>query len=190
MGSSARKNAFLECLAPLRDALFRHARRMAWRKDDASDILQEAVMTAWREFDRFQPGTSFSAWMFRILINTGYRINKYSRLRRTASLDENLTTDEGVIQRENAWAYLLEHPERLNDMLDARLVHALDQLATNERECLLLRLVEGFSYKEIAAMLDLPLGTVMSHIHRGRSKLRERLADLAVEVGLVKEPVQ
>jgi RNA polymerase sigma-70 factor (ECF subfamily) len=69
--------------------------------------------------------------------------------------------------------------------LDDRLVSALDKLGVDERQCLLLRLVEGFTYREIAEMIDVPLGTVMSHVHRARIKLREQLAELAIEVGLV-----
>jgi RNA polymerase sigma-70 factor (ECF subfamily) len=70
--------------------------------------------------------------------------------------------------------------------LDDRLVAALNTVPTEPRHCLMLRLLEGFSYRDIAEMLDIPIGTVMSHVHRARMKLREQLAELAAEHGLVK----
>ncbi len=177
---------FLALLEPIRDGLYRYARQMAWQSDQAPDILQEAVMTAWREFGRFERNTNFKAWMFRILINTIYRLNKRVARHRAASLDEASMDASVVMEREDTWSMLLDSPERLTELLDERLVQALDRLGADERQCLLLRLLEGFSYKEIAAMLEIPMGTVMSHVHRGRRKLRERLSGLAMEEGVLK----
>ena len=94
---------------------------------------------------------------------------------------------DGVLARESAWAGVLEDPERVLESLDERVVTALTELSLDEQHCLLLLLIEKFTYKEISAYLSLPVGTVMSHVHRARSKLRERLADLAIEHRLVKE---
>lgn len=181
---------FLDLLEPLRDSLYRYARRMAWDGEQVADIVQEAVMTAWREFARFRPGTNFKAWMFKILINTLYRLNKRVARRREATLDETHMDLHATLEREDTWAGLLENPDRLRQLLDERLVHALDRLGHDERQSLLLRLLEGFSYKEIAATLEIPLGTVMSHVHRARAKLREQLSTLAVEQGLTRETVE
>jgi len=186
VGRAKASSEFLALLEPIRDALYRYARQMTWRADQAPDILQEAVMTAWREFGRFERGTNFKAWMFRILINTIYRLNKRTARQRAASLDEASMDVSMVMEREDTWSMLLDSPERLAELLDERLVQALDRLGADERQCLLLRLLEGFSYKEIAAMLEIPMGTVMSHVHRARGKLRERLSGLAVEQGLLK----
>ena len=84
------------------------------------------------------------------------------------------------------WQSIRENPGRVMEALGDRLVAALGTLAPDARQCLVLRLLEGFSYKEIAEMMEIPVGTVMSHVHRARIKLREQLAELAIENGLVK----
>lgn len=178
---------FLVLLEPIKDSLYRYAIRMSWGKDQAGDILQEAVMTAWREFDRFQPGTNFKAWMFRILINSVYRLNKRVVRHAGPQLDEAHQEQHSDVDRESDWFSILETPEKLNDLLDERMVAALDKLGGDERQCLLLRMLEEFTYKEIAAMMEIPVGTAMSHVHRGRIKLRDELSSLAVEHGLIKE---
>lgn len=178
---------FLELLEPHRDAFYGYARRASWRMEDAPDIVQEAVMTGWREFARFQLGTNFRAWMFRILVNTIFRFNKKVKRDRSVALD---AVDEDVflaIEREDAWGALLHRPDMLRQVLDERLVSSLDNLSVNERQCLLLRTLEDFSCREIASMMRIPLGTVLSHIHRARIKLRKDLAALAVEQRLIKE---
>ncbi len=185
-GSESRAQQFLELLAPIQESLQRYALRNSWNREQAGDILQEAVLTGWREFHRFQLGTDFRAWMFRVLVNTVYSFNKKvtrEKLHRT-TLGDDL---DGVLQREEAWFGILAHPEKVFQDLDQRLVGAIGTLGLDERHCLLLRIVEGFPYKDIATMLDIPMGTVMSHVHRARLKLRERLAELAVEYGHVKE---
>ena len=178
---------FVRLLQPLRAAIERYALRNAWNRSQAHDIVQEATMIAWREFGRFQTGTDFRAWLFRILVNTVYSFNKKSsRENRHSSAIPTDDLDK-VMQRESAWASVLEQPQRIMESLDERLVGAIKRLAGDERQCLLLRLLEGFSYKEIASLLHMPMGTVMSHVHRARMKLREQLADLAVEHRLVGE---
>ena len=144
-------------------------------------------MTAWREFDRYQPGTNFRAWVFKILVNTSYRLNKRIVRKREISLDDAAGDLSMVLDREEAWSHLLNDQDALMQLLDERLVRALRDLGEDERHCLLLRLLEDLPYKEIAAMLGMPLGTVMSHVHRARIRLREALAGLAVEYGLTEE---
>lgn len=181
---------FLELLEPIRDSLYGHAYRAVWHKDQAADVVQETLMAGWRGFGRFEPGTNFRAWMFKILVNTIYRLNKRSVRRREVALEDNTMDANAVLEREDAWSQLLENPDMLTQLLDERLVRSLDRLGDHERQCLLLRLLQGFAYKEIAAVLDIPLGTVMSHVHRARLKLREELASLAVEHGLIEEAVE
>lgn len=183
MNTHPRNRAFLDLLEPIKESLERYAVRSSWNRQQAQDIVQEAVMTAWREFDRFQRGTDFRAWMFRVLVNTVYSQNKRvnrERQNRAAFANEDF---QHVMQKESAWTSVLEDPEDVVQQLDDRLVQALTLLGGDERQCFLLRALEGFSYKEISAMLDIPMGTVMSHVHRSRMKLRERLAELAVENG-------
>lgn len=181
---------FLELLEPMRDGLYRHARRSLWRAEQADDVVQEAVMTAWREFHRFDIGTNFSAWMFRVLVNTILTANKKVKRRREVAFEDGTPDMIATIEREETWSELLADPERLADLLDARLVKALSRVSDDERQCLLLRTIGEFSYKEIASMLEMPLGTAMSHVHRARIKLREELAAMAVEEGIVREASQ
>ncbi len=179
--------AFLQQLEPLRHQLYGYACRALNRADAVPDALQEVVLTAWRELPRFEPGTNFRAWVFRIMVNTVFNFNKReARVRIVAGADSPLDV-EAALDHENEWAMILEDPSRLRDVLDTRLVQALDALGANERQCFLLCTLENFSYKEIAHMLDVPLGTVMSHIHRARMKLRQHLTGLALERRLVSE---
>jgi len=179
---------FLELLEPVRDSLHRFAVRNVWHRDQVTDVVQEAVMTAWRHFPTFEPGTNFRAWLFKILLNTLYRMNRKGHRARAQRLDVDMFDAEQSLARESAWASVLDDPQRVLDALDDRVVRALESLTQAERHCFLLRLLEDFSYKEIADQLELPMGTVMSHVYRARMKLRERLAALALEEGLVRSP--
>jgi RNA polymerase sigma-70 factor (ECF subfamily) len=179
-------NTFLELVAPVRDALYRFSLRNVWQQDQAGDVLQEAVMTAWRQFDRFEPGTNFKAWMFKILLNTLYRLNRKSHRAKAASIDAGAIDAGGYVEKEEAWASILVDPERVRQALDDRIVNALESLGDVERYCFLLRLLEDFSYREISEQLEIPLGTVMSHVYRARMKLRERLTEMAMETGIIK----
>ncbi len=186
-GSTDVAHQFLVLLEPHKESIARYALRNAWNREQAQDIVQEAVMTAWREYHRFELGTDFRAWMFRILVNTIYSFNKKTSRENRHSSSIPIEDGDDVLQRNNAWSSVLEEPERILESLDDRLVSAIAMLSTDERHCLMLRLLEGFSYREISAFLCKPKGTVMSQVHRARMKLRERLADLAVEHRLVLE---
>jgi len=184
---SRNKSEFLDLLEPLRHQLYGYACRAVNRSDAVPDVLQDVTLTAWREFPRFMPGTNFRAWVFRIMVNTIFNHNKrIARERLIASSDMPLDI-EAVLEHENEWAAILEDPGKLREVLDDRIVHALDSLGKKERQCFLLCLLQGLSYKEIGEVLDLPLGTVMSHVHRARVKLRERLTELAIERRLIAE---
>jgi len=185
LGNPSDADRFLELLEPIRDSLYRFAVRMAWRRDQVNDMLQETVMTAWRQFDRFEPGTNFRAWLFRILLNTIYRINRKTGRAREVRFESEMYDADRTIEKEEAWLSVLENPQSVMEALDDRVISALDELAPTERQCFLLRLLEDFTYKEIAEHLNLPMGTVMSHVDRARMKWRERLASLAIEEGLV-----
>jgi len=186
IGGRGRAAEFMALLEPIQDSISRYAYRSAWNAEDAHDIAQHAISVAWREFDRFEKGTNFRAWMFKIAVNAVYRFNKQFRRERAVVDVEYLDFADDSIEREQAWQSILENPQRVIEALDDRLVAALETLTVDARQCLLLRLLEGFSYKDIAEMLGLPLGTVMSHVHRARRKMREQLAELAIENGLVK----
>ncbi len=184
---ASRSDEFLALLAPLRDALYRFARRSLWRREDVDDTVQDAVMTAWRDFDRFESGTNFRAWMFRVMVHAVYRANQRVRRRREQALENVHEHAAESDSASAAWLELLRDPDRLSDLLDQRLARALAGLSDVERQCLLLRLLEDYTYKEIASLLEIPMGTVMSHVHRARLRLREALAALAGEPGRVVE---
>lgn len=186
MKAKSNTDAFLAELEPLRHQLYGYTRRALNRQDAVADAIQEAALTAWREYPRFVPGTNFRAWVFRIMVNTVFNFNKRGA-RQPSNFDENALDVEAVLEHESEWSLILDDPQRLRELLDERLVQAIDALGENERQCFLLCLFQGFSYKEVSGMLGLPLGTVMSHVHRARMKLRERLASLAVERRYVSE---
>ncbi len=172
--------SFLQQLEPLRHQLYGYACRALNRSDAVPDVLQEVALTAWREFPRFEPGTNFRAWVFRIMVNTVFNHNKRGSREQFFPEGDALEI-EAVLEHETEWAQILNNPDRLRELLDERLASALDALGAGERQCFLLCLLQGFSYKEIGEMLDIPLGSVMSHVHRARMKLREKLASMAIE---------
>ncbi|MBU6423136.1 MAG: sigma-70 family RNA polymerase sigma factor [Chloroflexota bacterium] len=151
---------------------------------DAEDLVQETYIRALRHRDQFTPGTNMKAWLFRILTNTF--INSYRRKAaepQTTGLDD---VEETTLYRHMAGAGGgTAEPERevLDRIVDTEVQRALDELSERFRTVVLLD-VEGFSYKEIAEMLEIPIGTVMSRLHRGRRALQERLYDLAREHGI------
>ena len=187
MGCSNPAQEFLELLEPIKARMERYALRSAWDREQGRDIVQQAVMTAWREFRRFEQGTDFRAWVFRILVNTIYSFNKKTSRDRKHRSAMPIEDYDGVWVRESAWASVLEEPASILESLDDQLAEAIGELRNDERQCLLLRLVEGYTYKEISSLLSMPMGTVMSHVYRARVKLREQLAELAVELKLVKD---
>lgn len=159
-----------EALAVL-DSLYRTALRLTGRSADAEDVVQETYLKAFAALDRFEPGTNLRAWLFTILHNT-FRNRVRDRAR------EPITTDSDLVERAGDVAGPRSAtPEALlmRDVLGAELQAAVDALPDAFRQAVWLRDVEEFSYAEIAAMLDVPLGTVMSRISRGRRLLFERL---------------
>ena len=166
------KKYFQELLNPELGALFRTALRMTRNREDAEDLVQETVTKAFAAFDRFEKGTNFRAWIFRILTNTF--INNYYRVRdrqKLPSLDE--------MEEESFFQPIAEGitPEEalLNTLTKEDILKAIEDLPVEFRAVVVLVLVEGFSYKEAAEILDIPIGTVMSRLWRGRRLLQKSL---------------
>lgn len=167
--------------------LYSAAMRMTRNRADAEDLVQEAYLKGFRSFHTFNEGTNLRAWLFRILTNT--YINKYRKKQR--SFDES---DLGDI--EDLYLYkrmgTFEDPsigrsaeESLMEMLpDDEVKQALENLPENFRMPVILADVQGFAYKEIAEILEIPIGTVMSRLHRGRKQMQKALHDYAIERGL------
>ena len=160
-----------DALASL-DSLYRTARRLTHRPPDADDLVQETYLKAFRAADQFTPGTNLRAWLFTILHNT-------ARNRARDLARDHVTVDSDAVDRA-APSLSLETPETLllRDTLAPELQAAIDALPQAFREAVWLRDVEEFSYAEIAAMLQVPAGTVMSRISRGRRLLFDRLHHL------------
>ena len=156
------------------DSLYRTARRLTREPADAEDLVQETFLKAFRAADRFEPGTNLRAWLFTILHNTA-RNRVRDRVRDTVSVDSE-AVERAAEQPPPGGA--VETPETL--MLRATLAPdiqaAIDELPASFRQAVWLRDVEEFSYAEIADMLEIPVGTVMSRISRGRRMLFNALA--------------
>ena len=163
------------------DGLYRTALRLTRNPADAEDLVQETYLRAFRFRDRFIADSNLRAWLFKILSNTAIsRFRHLSHEQGDTSLDD-MGEFELYGQASGSRGGLGESAEEqaLNQILDIDVRHALEELPEAFRLAVLLSDVEGFSYKEIADVLDVPLGTVMSRLFRGRRMLRGRLEEYA-----------
>jgi RNA polymerase sigma factor (sigma-70 family) len=160
---------FEELATPLFDALYNFACWLAHDASDAEDLVQETYLKALRSFPSFQPGTNFRAWMFRILRNNF--LSSCSKLdrRMTVAMDSDEDGSELAVDTETPETILMN---RFNSKLVQR---AIDDLPVHYRETLLLCEVEEMSYQEIAEILSIPMGTVMSRLARARKSVRKSL---------------
>ena len=156
------------------EPLYATALRLARNRADAEDLVQDTYVKAFRFADRFERGTNLKAWLYTILHNT-WRNRRRDASRDAVEVDSERVEAAAALPGGSA---AFETPERIlmRDTLDADLQAALDALPDAFREAVWLRDVEEFSYAEIASMLEVPIGTVMSRISRGRRLLFERLS--------------
>ena len=176
---------------PLMDSLYSAAMRMTRNAADAEDLVQETYLRAYRGFGGFQEGTNLKAWLYRILTNT--YINAYrAKQRRPDETDLDEVEDLYLYRRlgglEAARTGRSAEDELMDAFSEAEVKAAIEDLPENFRMAVLLADVEGFAYKEIAEILDIPIGTVMSRLHRGRKALQKALFDYAVTHGLADRP--
>lgn len=169
--------------------LYSAALRMTRNRADAEDLVQEAYLRGFRSFHTFQEGTNLRAWLFRILTNA--YINRYrAKQRRPQESDLGEIEDLYLYRRlgsmETAAASMSAEEQFLDVFTDDEVKQALEDLPDNFRLPVLLADVEGFAYKEIAEMLDIPIGTVMSRLHRGRKAMQRALYDYAEARGLTR----
>jgi RNA polymerase sigma-70 factor (ECF subfamily) len=177
-----RRERFAEIALPHVDRLYRYAMRLSHRPAEAEDLVQETYLRALRAFEHTEIVGDSRPWLFRILTNLF--ISRYRRRKR----EPRLTDFQGVE------AYTGAKPAEevpgdgalpaIGEQLDQRVKAALDSLAPEFRAVVLLAAVEELSYEEIAHVCGIPIGTVMSRLHRGRMQLRERLRGYAVEMGI------
>ena len=172
--------------------LFSTALRMTRSRSDAEDLVQETYIKGWRSFHTFQEGTNLRAWLFRIMTNT--YINKYNAQKRKGTEVELDDVEELFLYKrlgsidQSQLSSSAEY-QMLDLFTDDEVKNALESLPEDFRIPVLLSDVDGFSYKEIAEMLEIPIGTVMSRLHRGRKAMQKMLYEYARDRGLIVEPV-
>jgi len=170
------------------DGLYASALRLTRNERDAEDLVQDSLLRAFRFFDKFERGTNIKAWLFKILTNTF--INKYRRSVKERSLvdgpEQEAVTAQVVSRDATDQA---ADPERwfFERLLSEEVLKAVDELPIDFRMVVILADLQEFSYREIADILDVPVGTVMSRLYRGRRLLQKALAQYAVDSGFAPE---
>jgi RNA polymerase sigma-70 factor (ECF subfamily) len=171
---------------PLMPELYAAAMRLTRNPDDAGDLLQETYLRAYRGFSGFQEGTNLRAWLYRILMNAFINIYR-KRQREPQTVSDDDVEEWYLYDRLGGREAEPSAEARVLDAIpDEDVQEALASLPDNFRLAVLLADVDGFSYKEIAEILEVPIGTVMSRLHRGRRALERRLWEVVRDRGLVK----
>ena len=181
-----KKKVFNEEFLPSVDALYNFAYRLTFDEDDAKDLVQDTFLKAYRFIESFQKGTNAKAWLFRILKNSF--INDFRKKSKEPAkvdyqevesyynsdeVDKTITTDLRV--------------ETLRDMMGDEVSNALNSLDVDFRTVIILCDLNGFKYDEMSKILDIPIGTVRSRLHRARNLLREKLNEYAQSMGFKKK---
>jgi len=182
LSKSSKDRIFNKEFLPQMDALYNFAFHLTLDEDDANDLVQETFLKAYRFIESYQQGTNAKAWLFKILKN-GF-INEYRKKTKQPSkvdYDEvasfHDTDDEGHVE------YLDLRHELFQGMLGDEVTRALNQLPVDFKTIILLCDIEEFSYEEIAKIIDIPIGTVRSRLHRARNILKEKLREYAQKEG-------
>ncbi|HEX4951415.1 MAG TPA: sigma-70 family RNA polymerase sigma factor [Blastocatellia bacterium] len=169
--SQQQLSTFEETALGYADQLFRVALRVLRQREPAEDLVQETFLQAWKSFHRFQPGTNLRAWLFKIMFNL-----YHSDLRRKKP--QILPVEETIAET------LAYDPPTPQFVTEAEVLAALERLPREFQLPVILADIEEFSYQEIAETMDIPKGTVMSRLHRGRKLLRQELISYARSYGL------
>jgi|CXWL01.1.fsa_nt_gi RNA polymerase sigma-70 factor (ECF subfamily) len=172
---------------PFVDALYNTAYRMARNAEDAEDLVQETYLKAFKYYDKFEEGTNLKAWLFKIMKNTF--INNYRKRQLEPPQSDFSDIEESFeskVSEEAAGQIKNPEQEFLEDVLDEDVQRALDSIPADYRMAVVLSDLEGFSYKEIAEILEVPVGTVMSRLYRGRKLLEEAMLGYARDYGYMR----
>ena len=169
------------------DSLYGGALRMTRNPHDAEDLVQDTFVKAFRAQDRFTPGTNMRAWLYRIMTNSF--ISTYRKKQRRPKESWTDTVEDwqlAEVSSHSSTGLRSAEAEALDHLPDSAVKDALSELREDYRMAVYLADVEGFAYKEIAEIMDTPIGTVMSRLHRGRRQLREKLTDHARRTGFLR----
>jgi len=184
----AEQHLFAEKATPYMDQLYSHALRLTKNPADAEDLVQETYLKGYKAFNSFKDGTNLRAWLFRILTNSF--INAYRKKQR--SFDEQEVEDIEAFNTLSSADYssnthlgISAEDALFERLTDDEIQTAIDSLPGTYKDVVLLADVQGFSYKEIAEILDVPDGTVMSRLHRARAKLKDLLFDYMMSRRLI-----
>ncbi len=182
---------FESLLKPHQDVAYRYAFRLTGNADAAMDLLQDAVLLAYKAIESFQPDSNFRAWFLRILTNRFYRVSQQNKRHQTESLDDApdlYLYDQAArlghtMEGDNPAAAILEK-------MDQETVRdAIDRLSDDYRTVAIMHYLTAMPYEDIAVALDIPIGTVRSRLHRARKQLQVSLWQLAVDRGLISEEI-
>jgi len=177
-----RDEIFERELMPNIDALHTFAYHLSYSDDDAKDLVQETFMKAYRALDSYQPGTNAKAWLFKILKNA--YINQYrKKVRRPTKVDYDDYIGYQDREDDASVEYLDLREEIFDNLIGDEVTSAVNSLPVDFRAVILLCDVEGFTYEEISKIIDIPIGTVRSRLHRARNMLKEKLVTYAARMG-------
>ena len=178
---------FMGLAEPFMDQLYSYARRLTSNDSDAEDLLQDTYLRAYKGFGSFTKDTNLRAWMYRIMTNTF--INTYRKSKQAPQVSDTPIDDEiaDIYYFGHIGSSQPAEAEFLSSLPDFEIKQALEAIPEHYRMPVLLADVEGFSYKEVSDFLDLPSGTVMSRLHRGRKILRKELYEIGRRYGYISE---
>ncbi|TVR35466.1 MAG: sigma-70 family RNA polymerase sigma factor [Nitriliruptor sp.] len=185
LSDEERRRRFAEEALPLVDRLYSAALRYTRDPSDAEDLVQETMVKAYRSFHQYRPGTNLKAWLYRVLHTTYISMYRKAQRRPQESLQEQI--DDFSFYDEVARTGGSAEREVLESLTADEVKQAMADLPETFRMAVYLADVEGFAYKEIAEIMDTPVGTVMSRLHRGRKALQKALAGYARSRGLISE---
>ena len=188
--AAERKKRFERDALQYMNQLYAAAMRYTKNPEDAQDLVQDTYAKAYTSFHQFEPGTNLKAWLYRVLTTTS--INTYRKDQRRPQNSDSELEDWQIAEASSHTSDQGKSSEDvvLENLPDSDIKNALAEIPEEFRMAVYLADVEGFSYKEIAEIVGVPAGTVMSRLHRGRKQLREKLTDYARERGYVKGGAQ
>ncbi|HSK96231.1 MAG TPA: sigma-70 family RNA polymerase sigma factor [Euzebyales bacterium] len=186
LSDAQRREVFVRDAVPYLDQLYSAALRYTRNPADAEDLVQETFAKAYDKFHQFRPGTNLKAWLYRILTNS--YINRYRKQqRRPEEVSADADPEFSLYDRITESTVAPTEEQVLAQLTDVEVTQALSDLPEPFRIAVYLADVEGFSYAEIAEIMDTPIGTVMSRLHRGRTRLQQALYTYAKGRGLIED---